>query len=176
MKTTFGILTAVALIGFGAQAYAADYNSDTQSKSNGGYESNSSSETVTPSGEERSSESTVDVNVDSKGRMEKTIKSQSTRDPKGLMNKRKNTSETQIEEKARGGYKQTTTRKAMDANGTNTTYKTVTNVDVDVDGNVTSTVTTDKVVDPKGLLNEKTTTTKTKSYNGREVERTKHSD
>ena len=107
--------------------------------------------------------------MDSKGNVDKSVKMTATSDPKGMGNAKKDQSQTDIEEKSNGGYKQTTVRKHNEANGTNVYYKTVTDVDVDKDGNVTSTSTSEKVTDPKGLWNETKSTSKTKSYNGKVV-------
>ena len=180
MKTMFALLATTAALGLAASSYAADKSAQDKSKveykKDGGYESTRSSEHTNTSGTAYTSESKVDVDVDSQGRVDKTVKTESTTDPKGLLNKKDSTSETQIEEKARGGFKQTTTRKHTDAEGTNTTYKTVTDVDVDSDGKATSTATTEKTVNPKGLLNETSTKSKTKAVNGRVVEKTTKSN
>jgi hypothetical protein len=180
MKNTFAILAATAAVGMASSAYSAEESTKDKSsmeyKKNGGYDSKRTTEHTTEGGTTHSSETKVDVDIDSKGNVDKVIKTESATDPKGLMNKKDDTSETKIEEKSRGGYKQTTTRKHTDAEGTNTTYKTVTDVDVDGSGNVTSTATTEKTVDPKGLMNETTTKNKTKAVNGRVVEKTTKSN
>lgn len=180
MKNMFAILAATTTLSVANSAYSIDEQTKNKStmeyKDNGGYESKRSTEHTTPDGTTHSSESKVDVEVDSSGNIDKTIKTESTVDPKGMWNKKDSTSETQIEEKANGGYKQTTTRKYTDANGTKITYKTVTEVDVDNAGNVTSTATTEKTVDPKGLMNETTTKSKTKAVNGRVIEKTTKSN
>lgn len=174
MKHLIVIAAATAAIGFTSSAYAAEEAAQVKSKieykKDGGYEASRTSEQTTARGTELSSERNVNVGVDSKGRIDKTVKSESSSDPKGLMNKKKDVSESKIEEKDRGGYKQVTTRKHRDAEGTDTTYKTTTDVDVDARGNVATTATTEKVTDPKGLLNEKTTSSKVKTVNGRVVE------
>ena len=176
MKRTLAMLAASAAVGLAGASYAADESAQVKSKveykKDGGYTATRSAERTTPGGTTNSAESKVDVDVDSKGHVDKTVKSESTTDPKGLLNKKKDTSETNIEEKDRGGFKQTTTRKHTDAEGTNTTYKTVTDVDVDSNGNVTTKATTEKTVDPKGLMNSKTSSTKTKTVNGNVVEDT----
>lgn len=180
MKNMLSVVIATASIGLATSAFAADESAETKStldyKKNGGYESKVTSKEVNQSGTSKNTESKVNVDVDSKGNVDKTVSDETTTDPKGLMNKKTDTSETQIEDKANGGYRQTTTRHHTDAEGTNTTYKTVTDVTVDDDGNVTSTATTEKTVDPKGLMNEKTTTSKTKTVNGKVVESKKKGD
>lgn len=176
MYKILGILATTAAMGFAVSTYAADESGDAKStmelKKNGGYEAKSSSDYVDQDGTAHSSKESVDVDVNSKGLAQKTVKAQEVTDPKGLMNKVKDTAETTIDEKPRGGYKQTTTRKHTDANGTNITYKTTTNVDVDKDGNITTTSTTEKTVDPKGLMNETVSKTKTRTVNGNVVEDT----
>ena len=180
MKKFRTLLALTAAMGLATAAHAADESAQVKSKveykKDGGYESSRTAESTSAAGTTHKSESNVDVDVDSAGRVEKTVSTEATTDPKGLMNKKDNMSETHIEEKARGGYKQTTTRKFTDADGTNVTYKTVTDVDVDNNGKVTSTATTEKTVDPKGLMNEKTTTSKTKMVNGKVVENSKKTD
>ncbi len=175
MKNIFALLSATTMLTMGTGAFAADESAKSTSKvdykKNGGYESTRSSEQTTSDGTAHSSENKVDVDVDSKGNIDKTVKSTSSTDPKGMMNKKKDTSETEIEEKSNGGYKQTTTRNQTDADGTDITYKTTTNVDVDDKGNVVTTATTEKTVDPKGLMNKTKTTSKTKTVNGQVVEK-----
>lgn len=178
MKNTFALLAATAAIGLAASApaYAVDEKAEVKSsldyKKNGGYEATRTSEQVTAGGTKTTSKTKVDVDVDSQGRIDKTEKAETVTDPKGLMNRKKDTSSTEIEEKARGGYKQVTTTKHIDADGTNITYKTTTDVDVDSDGNVTTTAKTEKIVDPKGLMNAEKTTSTTKSVNGKVVSST----
>ncbi|MEI7668882.1 MAG: hypothetical protein WCJ33_02220 [Pseudomonadota bacterium] len=169
------ILTTTALT-IASPLYASDseaVKSKVEYKKDGGYEASRTSEQTTTSGTTNTSNDSTNVDIDSKGYTEKTVKSETTSDPKGMMNKEKDNSETKVEEKARGGYKQTTIRKHVDASGTNTTYKTMTDVDVDANGNVTTTATTEKTTDPKGMMNETTTKTKTKSINGKVIEDTK---
>lgn len=180
MKKSLAMLLATAAVGLAMPAFAADESAQVKSKvdykKDGGYESSRTAEKTTANGTALKSESNVDVDVDSKGRVDKTVKVENSTDPKGLMNAKKDKAETHIEDKARGGYKQTTTRKSTDNNGTDVTYKTTTDVDVDSSGNVTTTATTEKTTDPKGLLNEKTTSTKTKTVNGKVVEEKNKAD
>lgn len=79
---------AMALSG---TAFAADesYDAETTIKKddNGGYERTVSEESKDASGTMRSKEVTTEVDVDSDGDKETTIKSKSVEDPKGLMNK-----------------------------------------------------------------------------------------
>lgn len=170
----YAILAATLLA---STANAADQSAVVKSnidyKSNGGYESNRTAERTTASGTKQTTESKVNVDVDSAGRIDKTVKTEAVTDPKGLLNKQKDTSESQVEEKVRGGYKQVTTRKHTDADGTNIVYKTTTDVDVDAAGNVTTTAKTEKTVDPKGLMNSTTTTSKSTSVNGKVVDSSK---
>ncbi len=172
----FAVLAATAAVGLAASAIAADpsaeMKSQTSYKKNGGYETTSSSDQVTAAGTSKSSETKVNVDVDSHGNVDKSVKMTATNDPKGTMNAQKDQSQTEIAEKSNGGYTQTTVRQHKEASGTNIYYKTVTDVDVDKDGNVTSTSTSEKVTDPKGLWNETKTTSKTKAYNGKVVKHT----
>jgi len=174
MKQFFALLTVSTAIGLAGTTYAAEeaakVNTKVEYKKDGGYEATRSSERITPSGTKNAAESNVDVSVDSKGRVDKKVKAEASSDPKGLLNKKQDTSETNIVEKDRGGFKQTTVRKHTDADGTNTTYKTVTDVDVDKDGNVTTKAMTERTVDPKGILNAVKSVTRSKTVNGQVVE------
>ena len=179
MKNLIALLAATTAVSLASGAYA-DESSSTKAnvdyKKNGGYESSRSAQSTDSSGTTVSSDSKVDVDVDSKGHVKRTVKSSTTTDPKGLMNKKSEDGKTVFEEKNNGGYKQTTTRSYTDREGTNVTYKTVTDVDVDNDGNVTTTAKTEKTVDPKGMMNSKTTTSTTKSVNGQVVEQKKSNE
>jgi hypothetical protein len=73
-------------------------------------------------------------------------------------------------------YKQTTIRKHTDRNGTDTYYKTVTDVTIDSHGNVTSTVNSKKTIKPKGWFNKTESSSKTKSVNGTVVEHSEESN
>lgn len=177
MKKTLAMLMASSAIALASSAYAADESAQVKSnveyKKDGGYSSTRSAEKTNASGTHVTSESDVDVDVDSKGRVDKKMKVESKTDPKGLMNAKGTTKESSIEEKERGGYKQKETRKSTDKEGADTTNKAVTDVSVDKDGTVNTTTTTEKTVDPKGLMNSKTTTEKVKSVNGNVIEHKK---
>ncbi len=179
MKNMITLITVAAIAGMPTQSHAASEASSKAKvdyKDDGGYEAKRSSETTDAVGTNVSKDSQVDVDVDSRGMIKKTVKSETTTDPKGIMNQKEDDGKSVFEEKANGGYKQTTTRKHTDRNGTNVTYKTVTDVDVDDLGNVTTTAKTEKTLDPKGLFNSKTTTSTTKSVNGQVVEQKKKMD
>jgi len=180
MKTTLALLSATAVLALSGASLAADETvkgeSKVEYKEDGGYESTRSSKHVTPEGTTHATETEVDVDVDSSGRASKTVKTEAVTDPKGLMNKKKDTSKTEIEEKPRGGYVQTTLSKHTEADGTDVTIKTVTDVDVDTSGNITTTAKSERVVDPKGWLNETKTTSTTKTVNGRVVEQKKETN
>lgn len=177
MKKLFALLAATAAVSLAVSAHAASESAEVKSKMeykrDGGYEASRSSEQTTPSGTDISSESKVDVDVDSDGLVSKTIKSESKTDPKGFGNRKVDNSKTVFEEKDRGGYKQTTVRTHKDADGTNVKFETITDVDVDSAGNVTTSAKTEKTVDPKGLFNSKTTTSKVKTVNGKVVDSVK---
>ncbi len=161
----FAISTAVMMT-LSAGAYAADEKKDE-------FESSTSTKSTTSGGTVNTYEKNVDVDVDDKGRVNKTTTTEKSVNPEGLLNTMKDTSTTEYEEKARGGYKQTTTTKHVDPDGANVMIKTVTNVDVDADGKITTTAKSEKVVDPEGLMNSTTTTSKTKTVDGVVVEEKK---
>ena len=156
MKNMIALLAATTALSLTSAAYAADETVK--------------SKTTTNDGTVISSEKSTDVDVDSNGLVDKTVKSETTTDAKGLMNKKVDNSKTEFKEKKNGGYEQTTTAKHTDAEGTNVILKTTTDVDVDDSGNVTTAAKTEKTVDPKGLMNSKTASTKTKTVNGKTVE------
>jgi hypothetical protein len=180
MKHMIALMAATTALGLASSAYAADpsmeTNAEIEYKNNGGYESTRDSKSVDAQGTKVTSESDVDVDVDSQGNITKTLKSETVTDPRGLMNKQTDNGKTVFEEKANGGYVQTTTRSHVNKDGTNVTYRTVTDVDVQANGNVATTARTDKTVDPKGLFNSKTTSSMTKSINGQMVEQDKKVD
>lgn len=68
--------------------------------------------------------------------------------------------ETKVEAKDNGGYMEKTTTEQKDAAGTSMTSEKKTDVNVDSKGNMEATTTTEKVVDPKGLMNESKETVK----------------
>ena len=174
MKNLLAILTTTAAVGLASSAYAADasaeHKSNVEMKKNGGYEATNSAERITSAGTKQEMKEKVDVDVDSKGMHKETAKSETVTDAKGLGNAKKDTSKATYEDKSNGGYKQTKTDKHTDANGANVKTTTTTDVDVDSDKNATAVVKTEKTVDPKGLMNKKTTTTKAKAVNGTVVE------
>lgn len=166
MKNPLLALSTAMLLALSAGAYAADEKTNE-------HESSTSTQRTTTGGTVHSYEKDVDVDVDDKGRVNKSTTTETKVDPKGLLNTIKDTSTTEYEEKARGGYVQTTTKKHVDPDGANVTIKTITNVDVDTDGKITTTAKSEKVVDPEGLMNSTTTTSKTKTVDGVIVEQKK---
>jgi len=96
-------------------------------------------------------------------------------------------SDTKIEKDSAGNYNEKDVTTKTDAAGTTTSSKKNLRIEVDAKGNTDKTMTTESVIDPKGLGNkhvvatkdtEKTkygmvTTTHTKTVNGKNVEGTK---
>lgn len=82
-------------------------------------------------------------------------------------------SKTKIEKDADGNYqrKRTSSAKSVDANGTLSSSETKVNVEADAQGNEEKSVTTEEVIDPKGLMNKSKTVTKdsVKYKNGKTV-------
>ena len=78
-KPFIELLTATILLGTGSFAYAADESGQAQEnvkyKDNGGYSASSSSSETTEAGTDKSYKSSVDVNVDSNGKLTKKVKS-----------------------------------------------------------------------------------------------------
>lgn len=168
--------TTLSAAGFAYAESKAQAESKVEYKEDGGYESSRTSKHTDGKGTTTKTDANIDVDVHSKGNVSKTIKTTATTDPEGLMNEKKDDTKTVFEEKERGGYKQTTTTKHVNSDGTNVTLVTTTNVDVDKNGNVTTVAKSEKTVDPKGLMNKKTTTDETKMVNGKVVERNQKSD
>ena len=178
MKNTLSILLSTAAIAVASSAFAADaeVKSKVEYKKNGGYETTRDVDSTNASGTKVTSNSDVDVSVDSKGLIERTDKSESKSDAKGLMNAKKTKTKTHYEEKADGGYDAESKTTSTNAAGANVTSKTTKDVDVDARGNVSATDTVKKTVDPKGLLNSKTSTDKVKTVNGTVVDQKKKID
>jgi hypothetical protein len=84
-------------------------------------------------------------------------------------------SKTTVKQEADGDYhrKQTTSTEATDASGTTTSLETKVKVEADEDGNAEKKVTTETVIDPKGLMNKsKTVTTDTVTQKDGKLETT----
>jgi len=176
MKKASAFLPLVTVLAMSTYAYAADESdkSSTETKKNGGYESTTTSQGTTDAGTYNSTKTTDNVDVDSKGNVTRKYKTKSVEDPKGLMNKKTSTGEITYQDKDNGGYKKTVDEKSTNAAGTNYSHSSKTNVDVDAQGNVTTTKKTENTVDPKGFTNPSTTTTtSSKTVNGEVVEENK---
>lgn len=63
-------------------------------------------------------------------------------------------SETKMEKDAKGNYEAKTTIQHTDTDGTTTNTEKMVDVDANSDGTTEKTVKTEKVVDPKGLMNK----------------------
>jgi hypothetical protein len=98
MKNGLSLLAMTAIMGFSVASHAADPHAKVESsvdyKNNGGYESNVTSEEVNAAGTARTSEKSVDVDVDRNGNVVSTIDTEKTVDPKGLMNKKTTSTST----------------------------------------------------------------------------------
>ncbi len=169
MKHPLLVLSATTLLGLSTISFAAEDKP-------GEYNTKSSLEHTTPGGTVHSYDKQVDVDVDDKGRVNKTTETKTKVDPEGLMNTKEDATTTEYEEKPRGGYKQTTIKKHTDDKGANVTIKTTTDVDVAENGEITTTAKSEKTVDPEGLMNSTKTIEETKSINGRVVEQKKEVD
>ena len=176
MKTTIALLLTTALV-LPIYAFAADDSAKAQSQSsveqkdNGGYTANVSSDQTDANGTRRTTKETEDVTVDNKGNTSKEIKTKITNDPKGLGNETTRSSSVKIKQKDNGGFSKMVKTKKTDNSGTDVTTKSSTDTDVDSNGNVTKTTKTEKTVDPKtGLFSGQTTSTSTKTVNGKVVD------
>lgn len=180
MKSVLPVFASIIAVSFGTFAFAAEEQGKAEGsfeyKKNGGFESSVTSEGTDESGVKTKSETTVDVDVDRKGNVNRNISSEMTTDPKGLLNKKKESSEVELKEKAGGGYEMESTNEVKDRAGTNITEEKKVDVTVDKKGNVKETVKTSKEVDPEGLGNSTTVTEETTKVNGRVVEKSREAD
>lgn len=142
----------------------------TEYKDNGGYTTTTNKAKVDAQGTEVKAKSKVDVDVNDDGSTTKTTKQEHIADPRGTMNERANTTETKVEQKV-DGYSRETRNSKSNAAGTSTLTKESRDVKVDAHGNVTETTKTDKVVDPKGLMNRESTTREETRVNGELITR-----
>lgn len=90
MKTL--LLTTVAAFALSAPAFAAEketFESKTkvEKKADGDYKETTKSSATNAAGTTTTTEKKVDVDVDSKGNVDTSVKTEVTTDPKGLMNK-----------------------------------------------------------------------------------------
>jgi len=174
MKKILLALAATTAIGLTANAYAADSTAQADTKvdykKNGGYDASSTAEQTNADGTKKVAKKSADVNVDSKGNLDETVKSETSSDAKGLMNAKKDTAKTTYKDKSNGGYKKTTTKAHVDHAGTDTKTENSTDVDVDSNGKTTEVDKTTNTTDPKGLMNKTSTTTKVKKVDGQVVE------
>lgn len=105
-------------------------------------------------------DSSKETDVSLTGTEKSKTKVDISRDPKGLMNKTKESAEvkSRVEKDGDGSLK----AESKDATGTKKRVDVDVDVDKDMDGTTTTTVETDEVVDPKGLMNKTKTETEEK--------------
>jgi uncharacterized membrane protein len=94
MNKTALLLASAASLALTAPAFAADketFKSETkiEKDSKGNYEAKTETTKTDAAGTTTSMEKKVDIDVDSKGNVDKTVKTEEVVDPKGLMNKTK---------------------------------------------------------------------------------------
>jgi hypothetical protein len=94
MQKFMTLLVALTFITSASAAFAASNETEYETKKNGGYEVESTSEVTTPNGTDKSASHKVDVEVDDHGNVKKTVEHTKTVDPKGLMNKTSTTTKT----------------------------------------------------------------------------------
>jgi hypothetical protein len=92
MKKTAMLLASATALVLSAPVFAADketYKSTTkvEKDSQGNYDAKSKTTATNAAGTTTSTEKKVDVDVDSNGNIDKTVKTEESTDPKGLMNK-----------------------------------------------------------------------------------------
>lgn len=121
------LLASAASVAFVAPVFAADketFKSETkiEKDSKGNYNSKSSTSTTDAAGTTSSMEKKVSVDVDSDGSREKTVKTEETTDPKGLMNKTttkiKDTEKTDKNGNVETSHKKTVNGKTVEEDST----------------------------------------------------------
>ena len=110
------MLVTASAMAFSVSAYAADEKFESkvkiEKKDDGSYKETSKTSNTDAAGTTMSAERKVDVDVDSDGTMDKTVKTQVVTDPKGLMNKE--TEKTKDTEKLKAdGTVETTHKKTV---------------------------------------------------------------
>jgi hypothetical protein len=170
-KHLLALLATTAIIGAAPAAFAVDANvkSDYSSKANGGYKTTTETSHTSTNGTDTSAKKSVDVDVDDDGTTTRTIKSESSADPEGLMNGKKTSSEFTAKKKADGTYERKAEDKHTNAEGTDTSKTTKTKSHVDADGNVITKTKVEKKTDPKGLFNSNTSTSEITTKNGKVI-------
>lgn len=181
MRTIVTLLAPAIAAGITMGAYADESyksNADMEQKDNGGYEATSNSESTDANGTTVTTDEKTNVDVDAGGHVKKKqVNNEIVTDPKGLWNKKTEKEKTTYEEKKNGGYKQTTVHSYKDRSGDSIYYRTVTDVDVDDRGNVTTTAKTEKTTKPKGWFSgSHTASSETKSINGTIIEQNSKSN
>ena len=159
-KTLFILATATSISMAALTVHAQDSVSSktdvkTERQADGDYTSKMSEESKDANGVKTSSESKVDVDVDSDGTYKKTIKSQAVKDPKGMLNKSvAESSETVKSDDGKYSDKSSVEYK-NGATGTKTTKDMEVKAKEDDNGNVDKTIESKVTTDPKGLFNKK---------------------
>lgn len=178
MKRTLFTTAAVAALALTAATAPALANvpttdqkveSNSERRDNGGYATTSSKTKTDAAGTTVKSETKAELDVNDDGTSTKTTKQEHITDPKGTLNERAQTTETKVKRND-DGYSTETRTSNSNAAGTSTLTKQQREVKRDAQGNVIETTKTDKVVDPKGLMNREATSTEQKRINGELVE------
>ncbi len=157
-NVTWAIVAGIALA---TPAYAdnkesTETNTKTERHADGSYKTKSSAYTTDASGTARKMEVEERASTDSDGDKKVVSNTETSTDPKGLMNKTTAERRTELNSDARGSYDRETSAKSVDAQGTKRTFHNETEKDVDSDGSSKTTVTSKRVEDPKGLMNKQT--------------------
>jgi len=106
MTKSLLLFTALATVALAVPAFAADESGSstvtTKSDSDGNFTKKTNAEHTDAAGTTTKSSTDVKVKTDSNGNVKKTVESDSSTDPKGLMNKTTSSSKTTVEKNADG--------------------------------------------------------------------------
>jgi hypothetical protein len=204
MKMNHILLVTTAMIALGSPAFAADketYESSTkiEKEKNGNFSEKSKTSKTLMDGTFNSFEKNVDIKVDSKGNIDKTITTEQVVDAKGMGNKhitktkdtetrkdgktsftheasvdgKKVTSDSNFEKDANGNYERKDTITRTDAAGTTRSTEKEETLKMGANGTMEKTTTVESSTDPKGLGNKTTeTVTDTKKVTEDSITRT----
>lgn len=117
MNKTSAVIATVAALAFGAHAFAAEAETTTKTSieadSKGNVDKKSKTVSTDSAGTKTVSEKKVEVDVKSDGAVEKTAKTETSTDPKGMMNKSKTVTKDS-EKTAADGSVETSHKKTVD--------------------------------------------------------------
>ncbi len=167
MNRTLMLLTAATSISLASSAlYAEPLSMKTKTQTerdyDGNYVTKTSVEGEDSQGTSTSETSEVKVKVNQDGSYSKVTEEESTKDPKGLMNKTVVKSTTEVKSN-KAEYEDKNSKQTKNGlTGTKTNKESSLEIKSDSEGNVEQTTKTESSTDPKGLMNKSITKTSDK--------------